>query len=354
MRARSHSDELDRLCAVLRQGDRQSAAEREQRRAETRREVEHIHAQLTRLPGWEALGAVRMKPADPQQRRWAHEAAEALGLVTCSEAEGTARHVVVRRRGRHADTAGSLPEDAAEDQESGVAGRLRRVFEDGALCWGRCVDYCCPRRNGRSLLMECARAGATEALTALLTPPAEGLGSSALPEGCRPAAVNGQSAEGHSALHYASYSGHAAAVHALLQAGADGTARNARGEMAEGSANAGGHAHVAQVLAAWAEATRTELEEGEVEEGCGAALASGKGARDATATGADGAAASWGEQKEPAQFLMVESPAAKGVAPGAIVALPSGAAEMTVGRSRSCGLALRDLEVSSLHAALVR
>ena len=72
------------------------------------------------------------------------------------------------------------------------------------------------------------------------------------------------------------------------------------------------------------------------------AIASG-GARDATATGADGAAASWGEQKEPAQFLMVESPAAKGVAPGAIVALPSGAADLTVGRSRSCGLALRDL-----------
>ena len=87
------------------------------------------------------------------------------------------------------------------------------------------------------------------------------------------------------------------------------------------------------------------------ESDAGAALASGKGARDGTDKGTTGAT-SWGEQKEPAQFLMVESPAAKGVAPGAVVALPSGAAEMTVGRSRSCGLALRDLEVSSLHAAL--
>ena len=63
-------------------------------------------------------------------------------------------------------------------------------------------------------------------------------------------------------------------------------------------------------------------------------------------------AASASEQQEAAKLLMVESPAVKGLSPGAIIALPSGTGEMSVGRNRGCDFALRDAEVSSLHATL--
>ena len=133
-----------------------------------------------------------------------------------------------------------------------LAASLRETFAAGALCWGRCVSYCCARRKQRNLLMECARSGAVAAIWALLgqgVPPV-------LPDPLSSAALDLRIERGgYSALHYAAYGGHAAAVHALLHAGADAQIANSLGETPEQSAVAGGHPHVASVLAAWTAAT---------------------------------------------------------------------------------------------------
>jgi hypothetical protein len=148
---------------------------------------------------------------------------------------------------------------AAGDSPDALAERMRGMLREGALCWGRCVSYCCSRRRRRNLLMECARSGAATAVRALL---ARGGGGSAGGEAAvLPRPLSRRELDlraeggGHSALHYAAYGGHEAVVHALLHAGADAALRNARGETAEQSAMAGGHPHLASVLVAWTVAT---------------------------------------------------------------------------------------------------
>jgi hypothetical protein len=99
--------------------------------------------------------------------------------------------------------------------------------------------------------MECARSSAVEPTLALL----------GLSGGCdRGTQGNADAAQtstgvasnsGHTALHYAAFAGHTAAVHALLQAGWDTAVLNGRGESPQQSALAGGHEHTSSVLAAW-------------------------------------------------------------------------------------------------------
>ena len=357
----SHSDELDQLVQLIRQP--RSAAAEESYRSEMRRQVyaelQSIRLRLTQASGWEALSAVPMAPRDSQWRRCAHEVASSLGLATASEGDGAERHVVVSRPAygtaaaplSSSDGAGNghgVDGASASSTSGAVGARFRQQFEAGALCWGRCVDYrCTQRRQGRTLLMECARAGATDALQALLT--TSGSSEGAIPPPAKPVPpVNTASLEGYTALHYASWGGHAAAVHALLTAGADVTARNAKGETAEGSALAAGHERVAQVLAAWRDAqqlaARTvaveQLEEGEVlseeeqqqeeeEPNVGATGNSKPSSIATSATSTETAAATtddWLRQQRPAAtFLRVVSSGAKGVPAGLAVRIIGGA-----------------------------
>jgi hypothetical protein len=167
--------------------------------------------------------------------------------------------------------------------------------------------------------------------------------------------VNTASEEGYTALHYASYHGNAAAVHALLVAGADQRLRNSKGETPYTSAKVGGHKHVGEVLRAWAAAS---AEEGEVVEYDRAMLEpSGKLNTTDDAEPISDASRSWvANQRVAASWLLIEISGAKGVGSGTVVALNKQrggeTVEMVVGRSRSQDLVLRDLEVSTRHAKL--
>ena len=87
------SDSLDE---VLRQQNAFAKARREQERADARaavlRQFEAISAQLAA-----GAAAVHMDPAPPAHRFLAHSIAEEHGLLTSSEGQGVARHVVVTR-----------------------------------------------------------------------------------------------------------------------------------------------------------------------------------------------------------------------------------------------------------------
>ncbi len=247
---------------------------------------------------------------------------------------------------------------------TGVTEWLRMQFTAGALCWGRCADYrCVQRRHGRTLLMECARAGASEALAALLDPHTLPDQPRATPDKVRPRPlpVNTASEEGYTALHYASYNGHIAAVHALLVAGADQRLRNSKGETPHASAEAAGHNHVVDILHAWANASAPPLEEGEVVERTTLGSAIEPGVHESSSTVEDAQpipdARSWvAKQRVPASWLLVELSGARDVVAGAVVALKKQhadeTAEMVVGRSRSQDLVLKDIEVSTRHAKL--
>ena len=287
-------------------------------------------------------------------RRWSHS----------DELDQLVRGVLLHSR---SSSQPSSAGDVSARSVDGVADWLQSQFAAGALCWGRCADYrCVQRRRGRTLLMECARAGATDALMALLSPgptpdqPQGAGGETVVPS----VSVNTASEDGHTALHYASYNGNTAAVHALLVAGANQARRNSKGETPHGSAQAGGHTHVAEVLRAWAAACAPALEDGEVPEyerddvvQVSGNLAPQLSVVDGDAELRPHAGSSWvsrSNQRGAASWLLIELSGAKGVVSGTAVTLSrqrgGDTVEMVVGRSRSQDLVLRDLEVSTKHA----
>ena len=127
-------------------------------------------------------------------------------------------------------------------RDEAVVGQLCAAMDAGSLCWGRCVDFVSSRHKGKALLHQLAsKTGCGAALSCLLERYKAGT------------AVRAN--DGNTPLHTAAYHGHVAALHILLQAGAQPGVSNRYGETALQTAQNARQQRCAEVIGAWAAAT---------------------------------------------------------------------------------------------------